>query len=113
MKGITQVSEHTFEIGGSGAAPVAVEIGGPVVQSVTAPPIMVPAPVAPVAVQPAASGRPLTARQLLTQLRARLREVNRELVTKKALEQERAQLQRLIKAATTELDNVRRLRAAG
>jgi hypothetical protein len=116
MNGVTQVSAHTFEIGGMGAAvssPV-VEIGGPVAQSQTSPAIQQPAVVAaPTVLAAPASGRPPTLREQMAQMKARLREVKRELASKKALERERDQLQRLIQAATKEIDNVRRLRAAG
>lgn len=114
MNGVTQLSSHTFEIGGMGAA-------GPqdppiqMVAVATAPPNVQVAPLADPARATDLSKpeSPLTARQLLTQLRSRLRDVKRELKAKGALEKERDQLQRLIRAATTELDNVRRLRAAG
>jgi hypothetical protein len=110
MNGVTQVSAHTFEIGGMGAAPpVSVEIGAPVVQSVTAPPLAVPSTAEVVIVTPAVP----TLRQQLAQMKSRLREVTRQLRDKRALERERDQLQRLIKAATQETDNVRRLRSAG
>lgn len=110
MSGVTQVSAHTFEIGGMAAAAPSTALTPS--QEPAEPPL---APhTKPVrAGLPAPHGKPPTARQILAQLRARLREVKRELSNKKALERERDQLQRLIKAATTELDNVRRLRAAG
>jgi hypothetical protein len=113
MSSVTRVSEHTFEIGGMGAAvpqPV-IEVGAPVVQTVTAPMVVTPALPAPAL--PAACAKLLTAKQMLAQAKARLRQVTRELADKKALERERDQLQRLIQAATKEIDNVRRLRAAG
>jgi hypothetical protein len=113
MSAVTQISAHTFEIGGMGAAPTPmVDATAPVAPSVTA-----PAPNPPLAYDfvttPAAPTKPPTLRQQLAQMKARLREVRRELAVKKALERERDQLQRLIRAATTEIDNVRRLRAAG
>lgn len=55
----------------------------------------------------------MTARELLNKLKARHGEVKREIRKLKALEAEKAQLERLIRAAKTEVDNVRRLRAAG
>ena len=50
---------------------------------------------------------------MLRQMKARLREVKRGIAAAKKLERERDQLLRLIRAANTELDNVRRIRAAG
>ena len=110
---VTQVSEHTFEIGGM---PAAVALPPPPAPPAPAP-AAVPAPPPAVTAGPAKGAaiadKPPTARQLLAQMRARLREVKRALADKKALEQERDQLLRLIRAATTEIDNVRRIRAAG
>lgn len=103
MNGVTQVSEHMFEIGGNGIP----EIPESAPTTVTVKPRRATAPAV------ASTGSATDVRALLAQLRARLRDVKRELKAKKALEQEREQLQRLIKAATTELDNVRRLRATG
>lgn len=96
-------TQHAFEIGGMGAA-----VPAP-------PPAEAPSPT-PSATRTAATStgaKLLTARQILAQLRARLREVKREIAARKQLERERDQLQRLIQAATNERDNVRRLRAAG
>jgi hypothetical protein len=110
MRGVTQVSEHTFEIGGMGDAPL---------MTVTAP--LAPAPVVPQPIIVSAQrpvdefdhAAPLSAAKMLAQMKARLRVVKREIAAAKKLERERDQLQRLIRAANTELDNVRRLRAAG
>ncbi len=55
----------------------------------------------------------LTAKQLISQLKARLRVVEREIRNRKQLERERDQIQRLISAATNERDNLRRIRVAG
>jgi hypothetical protein len=107
MSGVTRVSEHTYEIGSMGAA--VPQEPPPAPASV---PLPASQPVKPAARQ-ATAVQPLDLRTQLAQLRARLRDVQRELKNKKALEFERDQLQRLIKAATTEIDNVRRLRAAG
>ncbi len=107
VSGITQISEHTFEIGGMGAA-----AQQPPPREFTAPPAAVLARVHAQAVS-AGTSRATDCRALLKQLRTRLREVKREIKAKKSLEQERDQLQRLIRAATNELDNVRRLRSAG
>lgn len=113
---VTRVSEHTFEIGGPGlpVVPDSVEVFAPVVPSVTALPSSLPAPSpAPLACDiVAVPARPPTAREMLAQMRARLRDVKRELADKKKLERERDQLLRLIRAATQEIDNVRRLRSA-
>jgi hypothetical protein len=108
MSGITQVSEHTFEIGGMGASLPQ----PPPSRELSAPPTTVLAKVQARAIASGSSSA-TDCRALVKQLRARLRDVKRELKAKKTLEQERDQLQRLIRAATTELDNVRRLRAAG
>lgn len=104
MSGVTQVSEHTFEIGGMGGAAEPLRVD---------PPLSSPAAVKIAREAITSNPKAPTTRQILAQLRGRLRDVKRELRNKKALEREREQLQRLIKAATTELDNVRRLRAAG
>lgn len=55
----------------------------------------------------------LSTRQLISQLKARLRVVDREIKARKELERERAQIQRLLIAATTERDNLRRIRETG
>lgn len=54
----------------------------------------------------------LSARQLISQLKARLREVEREIKVRKTLEDERDQLRRLMSAAKAERNNVRRIRSA-
>jgi hypothetical protein len=92
-----------FEIGGPGV-PVIAE------QPSVAPPAALPAKA--VAAQAAPSSA-TDVRALLGQLNARRKAVKAELKTKGALERELAQLERLMRAAKTELDNVRRLRAAG
>lgn len=107
MNGVTQVSEHVFEIGGMGASvaqepPAAPEATPVLPTSKPAPTRFISAPEAP-----------LNTRAILAQLKTRLRDVKREIARLRNLERERDQLQRLIKAANTELDNVRRLRAAG
>jgi len=101
VSGFTQLSEHTFEIGGTGE-----------VARVIAPAQPATAPIA-VAARVADPSGPLSAAKMLQQMRARLREVKRQIAACKKLELERDQLQRLIRAANTELDNVRRIRAAG
>lgn len=55
----------------------------------------------------------LNTRQLLAQLRSRLRDVEHEIGLRKELETERDQIKRLIGAAKAEQNNVRRIRAAG
>lgn len=59
------------------------------------------------------SSAPLSAKELLVSLRARLRDVKAEIRKRRSLERERDQLERLIRAAKEEKTNVRRLRAAG
>jgi len=105
---------HVFEIGGFASAPT------PPVAEISlhaAQPAQVQAPPSATATQqaadPGAEVRPLTTRQLLTQLNARLRVVEREIKLRKALEAERSQIQRLIAAAKIERNNVRAIRAAG
>lgn len=67
----------------------------------------------PIRLSPQKSSEALSTRKLLTQLRARLRDINREIATRKKLEAERDQIRRLISAAEAERNNVRRIRAAG
>ena len=117
-----RAQSHCFQLGGQDDVPAA-EIPKPSVE---------PAEVRPVAGAPARprehreawdvviNTRPLTtgaqtlsARELVRQLRARLKIVEREIRARKALEEERGQLQRLIAAARHESDNVRRIRSAG
>jgi hypothetical protein len=106
---VTQVSAHTFEIGGMGASvPEPAEFEQQLTPAATA-------KSQPKAIKssPEQPGARLDTRALLAQLKTRLRDVKREITRLRGLERERDQLQRLIKAANTELDNVRRLRAAG
>ena len=56
---------------------------------------------------------PLTTRKLIAQLKARLKKVEREIKVRKTLESERDQIRRLIAAAETERNNLRRIRDAG
>lgn len=102
------VSENCFQIGGQGAAPA--EQAQPIPQS---PPAQSMAPKQARAAAESSAPAVLSTRQLLSQLRARLRVVEREIKTRKALEEERGQIKRLISAALTERDNVRRIRDAG
>lgn len=101
-----KVQEHCFQIGDDPRAVRPVEVAAPVSQSA---PVARPAQRAPIA---APSG-PIPTSQILRQLRERLRVVEREIKLRKDLESERAQLKRLIGAAKSEQDNVRRLRSAG
>ena len=55
----------------------------------------------------------ISASALLKQLKDRLRVVEREIKLRQRLEDERAQLKRLISAAKLERDNVKRLRSVG
>lgn len=52
-------------------------------------------------------------KQVLRQLKDRLRTVEREIRARKTLEAERDQIRRLIGATKNERDNLRRLRSAG
>ena len=56
---------------------------------------------------------PLNTATVLRQLKARLRVVEREIKTRKTLEAEREQIQRLIAAAKNERSNLRAIRATG
>jgi hypothetical protein len=98
---------HTFQIGDDprAARPVQVE-PDPVVGRHR----VVTQPAKPIKRDPSAS---LSTRELLAQLKTRLREVEREIKLRQRLEEERGQLKRLISAAKLERDNVRRLRSAG
>ncbi len=104
MNGVSRVSEHTFEIGGDYTAPSpAAEPLAPQI----APVVTTPAPIAPVEL-----AKPTDLRAVLKQLNARLTVVKREIKAREKLEAERDQIQRLIRSAKTEIDNVRRLRSA-
>lgn len=103
---------HVFEIGGFASAVVPItEPSAHVAQPSSQ--LIAPAPVTPVAPESTPEGKPLTTRQLLAQLRARLRVVEREIKARQSLETERGQIKRLIAAAKTERNNVRAIRAAG
>lgn len=103
--------EHTFELSELSDVvppPMAarhIEAAQPAAHAVTQAPIAAPAP------KPDA--KPITTRALIASLRRRLRVVEREIRSRKSLEEEREQIQRLIAAATSERDTVRRIRAAG
>jgi predicted secreted protein len=96
-----------FQIGGQepGAAPKLDDQEWKLAQ-----PLVVSAPATAQAPKPT---KPRTARTLVAELRTRLREVEREIRARKNLEDERDSLKRLIAAAKSETNNVRRIRAAG
>jgi hypothetical protein len=110
------IQEHVFQIGDMAAAAPGVADPEP-----SPPPASAPQKRAAQAVRPpaqpaapaAAPSQQLSTRQIVAQLKARLRVVEREIKTRRALEKERDQIKRLIAAALTEHDNVRRLRSAG
>jgi hypothetical protein len=107
-----QASSFTFQIGAMEAAdPQPSPTREPMAHAARLAPIARPAPVA--SARSASDATVLTAAQLISQLKARLRVVEREIRARKTLESERGQLKRLIDAALTERDNVRRLRSAG
>lgn len=58
-------------------------------------------------------GRPISTADVLRQLKARLRVVEREIKARKSLELERDQIKRLIAAAKNERSNLRAIRATG
>jgi hypothetical protein len=115
------VQPHTFQIGGG--TDEVVPPAWATRQHAPLPVAPVAAPMAHVATQAIQSASPdpkrspsgavLSTKQLLADLRARLRVVEREIKVRKSLDQERDQIRRLIKAAQQERDNVRRIRAAG
>lgn len=112
LDGNGDVASHCFQLGGDprDAKPAAVaEQRQTVVTTASA------RQVTPAATKPTvqSADTPLSTAQILKQLRQRLRVVEREIKARKALEKERQQIQRLIQAALTETDNVRRLRSAG
>lgn len=106
-----EADAHCFQIGGMGATPQ--PVAPPVVASVAMPTQVIPPQHADRVAVAAGVKPPMSTRELLAQLRARLRVVDREIKTRKAFESERGQIQRLIHAATEDRNNVRRIRAAG
>ncbi len=101
-----QIGEHTFEFGGDDEHD---GFKGFAALKAAAVP---PSPEQPKPPTQKKSSDKLTTRQLVSQLKARLKEVDREIKIRKSLEQERAQIARLLDAAKNE-NNLRRLRAAG
>lgn len=102
------VIEHCFQIGDDpGAAKKTPP--PPVVQAA-------PVPLAKPAVVTTATADgvgQVSLKQVLRQLKDRLRVVDREIKSRRALEKERDQIRRLIAATTQEQSNLRRIRAAG
>lgn len=111
--------EHCFQIGEQGATnmkapapqPPPAQVQQALPLQMTAEKVV--APVAAAATQPSSEPAVLSTRQLMAQLRARLRVVEREIKARKTLEQERDQIRRLIGAAQQERNNLRRIRVAG
>jgi len=102
---------HVFQIGGVSfeEPPSRARAEQPVAVAVTeARPVAVPV-CAPIS----NSSAPIPAAKLISQLRARLRVVEREIKARKKLEAERDQIKRLIAAADNERNNLRAIRAAG
>ena len=108
-----QASEFTFQIGAMEAAEPQVAFKLPFAAPATAVAAPVTAKSQPLVAARSAEPLVLTTAQLISKLKARLRVVEREIKARKTLESERGQLKRLIDAALTERDNVRRLRSAG
>lgn len=115
-----QPEQHVFQLG---AGPVAqppkagpaseFEVSAAELADVVAPPPRgAAAQQAQVAKAPA-EPKPLSTADVLRQLKARLRVVEREIKTRKTLEAERDQIQRLITAAKNERSNLRAIRATG
>ncbi len=102
-----QISEHCFQFGGDdendGMAGMAA------LKAATAASVAAVSPPPP---KPTPKSDKLTTRQLVAQLKSRLKEVEREIKIRKSLEQERAQIARLLDAAKNE-NNLRRIRAVG
>ena len=104
--------------GDSGELTTAFQIGGqdlPVPQFVAAQQVVHVAPVAPAALPTAAPTKRTepkrTTRQIVAELNARLRIVEREIKNRSKLEQERDQIKRLIAAARP--NNLHRMKVAG
>jgi hypothetical protein len=105
-----QPEEHCFQIGDMRAALPPL----PTTEALLVAPGALAKPAAPARGKPTPLVESATStKRLLVQLRARLRVVEREIRARRKLEGERAQLQRLISAAVSEQDNVRRIRSAG
>lgn len=114
------LQEHTFQIGGGTIVSEfgAVEAPPDPRRRPAAPPVPVLTPAVaavpvPVVAPPFQPPKQLSTRQILSQLKARLRVVEREIRVRKTLEQERDRIRRLIAAANQERDNLRRIRSAG
>lgn len=109
-----KIHDHCFQIGDQSSPPApARRQDPPQVAAPVAPQTTTTAAPAVELTAKKASAQPLTTRRLLADLKARLRVVEREIKARKTLEKERDQIQRLIAAANNELDNLRRIRAAG
>jgi len=117
-----QPDPHVFQLGAGPVAPAAHAAAGEFDVSSAELAAVVPPPVrgqaAPRAtaepVAPAASGsKPVSTAEVMRQLKARLRVVEREIKARKLLEFERDQIMRLIAAAKNERNNLRAIRATG
>lgn len=113
-----QADGHAFQIGGSDDAPIfrpVAEVTAPSPPQLPVTVVPVAAPPSPVtpALVPASAETVMSTAKLLSQLRARLRVVEREIKIRSKLESERGQIKRLMSAAKQEQANVRRLRSAG
>lgn len=108
-----EADPHVFEIGGYASAAPPPVLAQQTVESAGTEASALPVHATPALPERAVDGAPLTTRQLLAQLRARLRIVEREIKARQSLEVERGQIKRLIAAAKTERNNVRAIRVAG
>ena len=111
---------HVFQLGGGPELPTQRaasenEISAAELAAVVPPPRVMAATPAPAVTHKSAptTDAPLNTATVLRQLKARLRVVEREIKTRKTLEAEREQIQRLIAAAKNERSNLRAIRATG
>lgn len=112
-----EADPHVFQLGAGPVAPQASSANGFDVSAaeladVVTPPQRGGPPQQTASAKPDES-KPLSTADVLRQLKARLRVVEREIKTRKSLERERGQIQRLITAAKNERTNLRAIRAAG
>ncbi len=114
---------HVFQLGAGPVAPSAstpsaseFDVSAAELAGAVPPPGLAPRPqrAVPVARATVAVGdKPVSTADVMRQLKARLRVVEREIKARKLLEAERDQIMRLIAAAKNERNNLRAIRATG
>jgi hypothetical protein len=113
---------HVFQLGAGPVAPQAAtstgfDVSTAELADVVMPPQRAAQPTQAALAAPAATkqteAKPLNTAEVMRQLKARLRVVEREIKARKSLETERDQIQRLISAAKNERNNLRAIRATG